>query len=165
MQKIVPFLWFNGQAEEAVRFYTSIFQNSGIKDEINYFEENAEIARTPAGSVMSIPFQLNGQDFIALNGGPEFKLTEAISFIIQCESQTEIDFYWEKLSVGGDPNAQQCGWLKDKFGLSWQIIPANLNQMLQSEDAVIAGKIMGSILKMKKINLNELENIQKGKDE
>lgn len=114
---------------------------------------------------MSIPFQLNGQDFIALNGGPEFKLTEAISFIIQCESQTEIDFYWEKLSVGGDPNAQQCGWLKDKFGLSWQIIPANLNQMLQSEDAVIAGKIMGSILKMKKINLNELENIQKGKDE
>jgi len=165
MQKIVPFLWFNGQAEEAVRFYTSIFQNSGKKDEINYFEENAEIARKPAGLVMSIPFQLNGQDFIALNGGPEFKLTEAISFIIQCESQTEIDFYWEKLSVGGDPNAQQCGWLKDKFGLSWQIIPANLNQMLQSEDAVIAGKIMGSILKMKKINLNELENIQKGKDE
>src|SRR6202165_5352015 len=119
IQKISPFLWFDQQAEEAASFYTSIFKNSKVEKIIRY----GQAGPGPAGSVMTVAFELDGQKFTALNGGPHFKFTEAISFVVNCESQAEVDRYWERLSAGGDERAQQCGWLKDKFGLSWQIVP------------------------------------------
>src|SRR4051812_19096503 len=126
MQKIIPFLWFDNQAEEAVNFYTSLFKNSKIGTITRYGEGGPG----PAGSVMTASFQLNGQEFVALNGGPVFKFTEAISFVVNCEDQEEIDYYWDNLVKGGTPS--QCGWLKDKYGLSWQIVPRNLSQLLQA---------------------------------
>ena len=153
-QKITPFLWFDNQAEEAVNFYTSIFENSKIGSAARYDEEGSKAAGRPKGSVMTVAFQLAGQDFVALNGGPVFKFTEAVSFVVNCESQKEVDHFWEKLSAGGEE--VQCGWLKDKFGLSWQVVPTVLSEMLQDKDAQKAKRVMAAMLKMKKIDIAEL---------
>ncbi len=152
MQKITPFLWFNDQAEEAVNFYTSIFNNSKIGEVSRYMEN------TPGekGKVMTASFSLNGQDFIALNGGPNYKFTEAISFFVSVETQEEVDYFWEKLtSGGGEPGP--CGWLKDKFGLSWQIVPAALGELLGGSDPVKAGRAMQAMLKMGKLDIAGLK--------
>lgn len=151
MQKITPFLWFDNNAEEAVHFYTSIFKDSKI-DNISHYGESGP---GPAGSVMMANFKLNGQEFYALNGGPEFKFTEAISFFITCEDQAEVDYYWEKLSEGGEP--QQCGWLKDKFGLSWQIVPKQLGELMGDKDPARANRVMQAMLKMVKIDIAGLQ--------
>jgi len=153
-QKITPFLCFDNQAEEAVNFYTSIFENSKIGSAARYDEEGSKAAGRPKGSVMTVAFQLAGQDFVALNGGPVFKFTEAVSFVVNCESQKEVDHFWEKLSAGGEE--VQCGWLKDKFGLSWQVVPTVLTEMLQDKDAQKAKRVMAAMLKMKKIDIAEL---------
>ena len=142
MQKITPFLWFDNQAEEAVSFYTSIFKNSRIVSISRYGEEGAEASGRPKGTVMTIAFRLDGQEFVALNGGPIFKFTEAVSFVVNCESQDEEDYYSERLSGGGDPKAQQCGWLKDKYGLSWQIVPTVLVTLLNDHDPEKSRRVM-----------------------
>ena len=157
MQKITPFLWFDGNAEEAVNFYTCIFKDSKIGSVSRYDEAAAEASGRPKGSVMTASFQLNGQDFIALNGGPHFKFTEAISFVVNCETQEEVDFYWEKLSKGGDEKAQMCGWLKDKFGLSWQIVPTALGKLLSDPDPEKSQRVMQAMLQMKKIDIGGLK--------
>jgi predicted 3-demethylubiquinone-9 3-methyltransferase (glyoxalase superfamily) len=149
MQKITPFLWFDDQAEEAVNFYTSIFKNSKVGNTLRYDAASAKASGQPEGSVLTISFQLNGQDFTALNGGPVFKFSEAISFAVDCEDQEEIDYYWEKLSA--DPKAEQCGWLKDKYGLSWQIVPNNMGELIKTPTA------MQAMMKMKKIIIAELK--------
>ncbi|HEY1266678.1 MAG TPA: VOC family protein [Candidatus Binatia bacterium] len=155
MQKITPCLWFDKNAEEAVKFYTSIFKNSKILNVSRYTEAGYDIHHMPAGSVLTVEFELNGRTFTALNGGPVFKFNEAISFQVSCESQEEIDHYWEKLSQGGDKNAQQCGWLKDKFGISWQIVPKILGELLK--DGKKADKVMQALLQMKKLDINRLQ--------
>ena len=156
MQKITPNLWFENQAEEAVNFYISIFKNSGITRTVRYGKEGFEIHRMPEGTVMTIQFHLEGQQFVALNGGPVFRFNEAVSFIVSCETQQELDFFWEKLSEGGDKNAQQCGWLKDKFGLSWQVVPSALPELLQQKDSAKSQRVMNALLQMKKIDLGKL---------
>ncbi len=158
MQKITPCLWFDSNAEEAVNFYTSIFKNSKIGNISRYGEAGYEIHGKPAGTVMNIEFELNGQAFTALNGGPMFKFNEAISFQVSCESQEEIDYYWGKLSEGGDEKAQQCGWLKDKYGLSWQIVPTVLVKMLLDKDAKKSERVMNALLQMKKIDIRTLKH-------
>jgi predicted 3-demethylubiquinone-9 3-methyltransferase (glyoxalase superfamily) len=155
MQKITPFLWFDNQAEEAVNFYTSIFKNSKIKSVARYGEEGAEASGRPKGTVMTVTFELKGQEFTALNGGPHFKFTEAISFVVNCESQDEVDELWEKLSEGGEK--QQCGWLKDKYGVSWQIVPTVLGEMLQDKDPKKSERVMKALLQMDKIDIKTLE--------
>jgi predicted 3-demethylubiquinone-9 3-methyltransferase (glyoxalase superfamily) len=157
MQPITPCLWFDRNAEEAATFYTSIFKNSKIGSVSRYGEAGYEIHRMPAGTVLTIEFDLNGQKFTALNGGPVFKFNEAVSFQVHCETQEEVDYYWEKLGAGGDPNAQQCGWLKDKFGLSWQIVPAILVKLLRDKDAAKAARVMNAMLQMKKIDIKRLQ--------
>jgi predicted 3-demethylubiquinone-9 3-methyltransferase (glyoxalase superfamily) len=157
MQKIKPFLWFDSDAEEAVNFYTSIFKNSKIGNIARYGEAGREIHGKPAGTVMTVEFELNGQAFTALNGGPAFKFNEAISFVVSCESQEEVDYYWGKLSEGGDKNAQRCGWLKDRFGLSWQIVPTVLVRLLQDEDAGRSQRVMKAMLQMTKIDIQSLK--------
>jgi len=151
MQKITPFLWFNGNAEEAVNFYTSVFKDSKIVRTSRY----GDAGPGPKGSLMSATFQLNGQEFIALNGGPEFSFTEAISFFVDCKTQEEVDAYWDKLSDGGTP--QRCGWLKDKFGLSWQIVPSALGEMLQDKDRAKSKRVMTAMLKMVKLDIKGLK--------
>ena len=151
IQKITPFLWFDHQAEEAARFYTSIFPNSKINKVTRYNEAGPG----PAGSVMTVEFQLEGQSFVALNGGPHFKFTEAISFVVNCETQDEVDNYWEKLSADGAE--VQCGWLKDKFGLSWQIVPTALPQLLSDPDPEKAKRVMKVMFMMKKLDIRALE--------
>lgn len=157
MQKITPCLWFDSNAEEAVDFYTSIFKNSKIGNISQYGEAGYEIYRKPAGTVLTMEFELNGQAFTALNGGPMFKFNEAISFQVGCESQEEIDYYWEKLSDGGDKKAQQCGWLKDKYGLSWQIVPTVLGKLLHDKDAKKSESVMKALLQMKKLDIKTLK--------
>jgi predicted 3-demethylubiquinone-9 3-methyltransferase (glyoxalase superfamily) len=157
MQKITPCLWFDSNAEEAVKFYTSIFKKSKIRRIARYTEEGYEIHGRPAGTVMTIEFELNGQTFTALNGGPVFRFNEAISFQVNCKSQEELDYYWEKLSKGGDEKAQQCGWLKDKYGVSWQIVPTVLGEMLQGKDTEISSRIMKALLQMKKLDIKTLK--------
>lgn len=157
MEKITPFLWFDQDAEAAANFYVSIFKNSKIKTVTHYPKEAAAVSGMPAGAVMSIAFELNGQNFSAINGGPLFKFTEAISFVINCEDQAEVDYYWEKLSEGGDPKAQQCGWLKDKFGVSWQVVPKTLGQFIGGPDQIKSGRATSAMLKMKKIDIGEIE--------
>jgi predicted 3-demethylubiquinone-9 3-methyltransferase (glyoxalase superfamily) len=154
-QKITPFLWFDNQAEEAAKFYTSIFKNSKIENATRYDEEGSKVSGRPKGSLMTVPFQIEGQEFVALNGGPMFKFTEAISFIVNCETQKEVDYYWEKLSAGGEE--VQCGWLKDRFGLSWQVVPTVLTEMLQDKDPQKAQRVMAAMLKMKKIEIADLK--------
>lgn len=150
MQKITPFLWFDGNAEEAIKFYTSIFKNSKIGNVSRY----GDAGPGPKGTVMSATFQLEGQEFFALNGGPQFKFTPAISFFVDCETQEEVDELWEKLSAGGDK--QRCGWLRDKYGLSWQIIPSVLGRMLQDKDPLKAQRVMKAMLEMDKIDIKRL---------
>jgi predicted 3-demethylubiquinone-9 3-methyltransferase (glyoxalase superfamily) len=157
MQKITPFLWFDHQAEEAVNFYTSIFENSKIVSITRYGKEGAQASGRPEGTVMTAAFQLAGQEFVALNGGPQFKFTEAISFVVHCESQDEVDYYWEKLSEGGDEKAQQCGWLKDRYGMSWQIIPSVLAELLGDPDPQKSKRVMEAMLQMKKIEIAGLK--------
>jgi predicted 3-demethylubiquinone-9 3-methyltransferase (glyoxalase superfamily) len=157
MQKITPCLWFDNNAEEAVNFYTSIFKNSKIGNISRYGEAGYEIHGKPAGTAMTIEFELNGHAFTALNGGPVFKFNEAISFQVGCESQEEVDYYWEKLSEEGDKKAQQCGWLKDKYGVSWQIVPTVLGKMLQDKDAKKSESVMKALLQMKKLDIKTLK--------
>ena len=158
--RISPCLWFDDQAEEAVNFYTSIFPNSKIGRVSRYGEAGYEVHRKPAGTVMTMAFELDGQAFTALNGGPMFKFTEAISFQINCESQQEVDYYWEKLTAGGDARTQQCGWLKDKFGVSWQVIPRALFEMISDPDLDKARKATQAMLRMKKIDIDEMRRAQ-----
>ncbi|MGD0284698.1 MAG: VOC family protein [Candidatus Saccharimonadales bacterium] len=148
MSKIITFLWFDNQAEEAANFYTSIFNNSKITGISHYDKSAAEAANRSVGSVLTVSFNLAGQNYMALNGGPLFKFTEAISFMVSCEDQAEIDYYWGKLSA--DPEAEQCGWLKDKFGLSWQIVPKNMSELIKTDTA------MKAMLNMKKIIIADL---------
>jgi predicted 3-demethylubiquinone-9 3-methyltransferase (glyoxalase superfamily) len=161
-QSLVPCLWFDTQAEEAARFYTSVFKNSKIGTISRYSDAGREVHGRAAGSVMTVEFELNGQKFTALNGGPHFKFNEAISFQIMCKDQEEVDYYWNKLSQGGDPAAQQCGWLKDKFGLSWQVIPTPILGMLTDPDQEKADRAMEAMLQMKKLDLAELERAYEG---
>jgi predicted 3-demethylubiquinone-9 3-methyltransferase (glyoxalase superfamily) len=158
MQKLTPCLWFDSNAEEAVNLYTSTFKNSKIGKTSRYGEAGYEIHGKPAGTVMTIDFELNGQPFTALNGGPMFKFNEAVSFQVFCETQEELDYYWDKLSSGGE--AQQCGWLKDKFGLSWQIVPTVLGTLLT--DPKKSEKVMAALLKMKKLDINGLRQAAEG---
>mgnify|MGYP001328643701 CR=1 FL=1 len=151
IQLITPFLWFDSQAEEAAAFYTSIFPNSKIGKVARYGESGPG----PAGSAMTVEFQLNGQPFVGLNGGPMFKFTEAISFVVNCETQREVDTYWEKLSAGGAE--VQCGWMKDKFGLSWQIVPTLLARLASDPDPKKAGRVMKAMMKMVKLDMRALQ--------
>jgi predicted 3-demethylubiquinone-9 3-methyltransferase (glyoxalase superfamily) len=151
MQKITPFLWFDGNAEEAVNFYVSIFKNSKVLSIARY----GEAGPGQKGTVMTASFQLDGQEFVALNGGPQFKFTEAISFWVRCETQGEIDEMWEKLSAGGAKS--RCGWLKDKYGLSWQVVPPILGEMLQDKDAQKSQRVMAAMMQMDKIDISLLK--------
>jgi predicted 3-demethylubiquinone-9 3-methyltransferase (glyoxalase superfamily) len=160
-QKITPCLWFDSQAEEAAKFYTSIFKNSKIEATTYYDEESSKAAGRPKGSVLTVDFQLEGQSFMALNGGPVFKFTEAVSFVVNCENQKEVDYFWEKLTAGGQEI--ECGWLKDKFGLSWQVVPTVMMEMLKDKDAQKSQRAMAAMLKMKKLDIAELERAYQGK--
>ena len=160
MQKITPFLWFDDKAEEAVKFYTSIFKNSKIITITRYDEIGAKAAGRPKGSVMTILFEIEGQEFMALNGGPVFTFSPAISFVVNCRTQKEIDRLWEKLSEGGKKD--QCGWLKDKYGVSWQIVPTALGKMLQDKDPNKYRRVMEAILKMNKIDIETLKRAYGG---
>jgi predicted 3-demethylubiquinone-9 3-methyltransferase (glyoxalase superfamily) len=153
MQKITPFLWFDNQAEDAARFYVSVFKDSKMGQVSRY----GEGMPGPAGSVMTAAFEIEGQSFIALNGGPVFKFTEAVSFVVNCDTQKEIDHYWDKLTAGGGKEVQ-CGWLKDKFGLSWQIVPSALPELVKKSD-----KVMQALLHMKKLDISVLERAAAGK--
>ncbi len=161
MQKIIPHLWFDTQAEEAVNLYTSLFKNSQILSTARYPEAAEEVSGKPAGSVMSVEFELDGQKFIAINGGPQFKFSEAISFMIQCETQEEIDTFWEKLTADGGEEGP-CGWLKDKFGLSWQVTPTILGKMMSDSDKEKADRAMKAMLQMKKLDIEELKKAFEG---
>jgi predicted 3-demethylubiquinone-9 3-methyltransferase (glyoxalase superfamily) len=157
--KITTNLWFNTEAEEAANHYTSIFKNSSIGKVTRYGKERHPIDGINEGTVMTVQFTLEEQEFVALNGGSQFKFNEAISFIVKCETQEEIDYFWEKLSEGGDEKAQVCGWLKDKFGVSWQIVPATLTEMLTDPDRQRSERVMKALLQMKKINMDELNEV------
>ncbi|MBI1920185.1 MAG: VOC family protein [Geobacter sp.] len=155
MQKITPFLWFDKQAEEAVNFYVSIFKNSRIGNIARYGEASSEAAGRPKGTVMTIEFQIEGQEFVALNGGPVFTFSPAISFVVNCETQEEVDRLWERLSEGGE--IVECGWLKDRYGMSWQIVPTILGEMLQDKDAKKSERVMKAMLQMKKLDVEGLK--------
>jgi predicted 3-demethylubiquinone-9 3-methyltransferase (glyoxalase superfamily) len=150
-QKITPCLWFDSNAEDAVKFYLTVFKNSK-KGKVSYYGEGAPL---PKGTILTIEFQIAGQKFLALNGGPYFKFTEAVSFVVNCETQKEIDYYWEKLSKGG--TKVQCGWLKDKFGLSWQIVPTLLNELITAKNSEKSSRVFQAIMKMKKLDINALK--------
>lgn len=156
-QKITPCLWFDNQAEAAAKFYTTVFQNSAIVHISRYGEAGYEVHGKPAGSVMTVAFELDGQAFTALNGGSAFKFNEAISFQIRCETQAEVDYFWEKLSQGGDEAAQQCGWLKDKYGVSWQVIPSVLLDMLSDANSEKSQRVTATMLQMKKLDIDQLQ--------
>jgi predicted 3-demethylubiquinone-9 3-methyltransferase (glyoxalase superfamily) len=155
-QKITPFLWFDTQAEDAANFYVSVFENSRVETVVRY----SKTGPGPEGSVMTVKFQLDGQTFTALNGGPHFRFSEAISFVVSCADQREIDYFWTKLSEGGSES--QCGWLKDRFGLSWQIVPATLPELFKSDDPQVAGRVMKALLQMKKLDIAALEAARSG---
>ena len=155
--QITPCLWFDNEAEEAAKFYTSIFKNSRIGRISRYGKEGHEIHGRPEGSVLTVEFEINGQTFTALNGGPVFKFNEAVSFQVYCENQEELDHYWEKLSRGGDAKAQQCGWLKDRYGVSWQVVPIVLAGMLQDKDTRKSERVMKELLQMTKLDIARLE--------
>ncbi len=156
MQKITPFLWFDNQAEEAVQFYVSVFKNSEIIKIIRYGDDGPG----PTGTVMTIGFMIESQEFAALNGGPQFRFSQAISFVVNCRTQEEVDEYWENLSAGGEK--QPCGWLKDKFGVSWQVVPGILSEMLNDKDPVKAGRVMAAMLRMNKIDIQVLKQAYNG---
>jgi predicted 3-demethylubiquinone-9 3-methyltransferase (glyoxalase superfamily) len=159
-QRITPFLWFDDQAEDAVKFYVAIFENSKIGSTARYDEAGARASGRPEGSVMTVAFELDGQEFVALNGGPLFKFTEAISFVVNCQTQDEVDHFWEKLAAGGQE--VQSGWLKDRFGVSWQIVPAVLSEMLQDKERERSKRVMAAMLKMKKIDVEALRKAYEG---
>ena len=163
IQKISPCLWFNRQAEQAVVFYLTVFKNAKILGKTYYSNEGFEFHHMPPGAIMTIDFQIEDQRFVALNAGPEYQFTEAISFMVQCKNQAEIDYYWEKLGAGGDKNAQVCGWLKDRFGVSWQIVPEILNTLLMDKDQGKAQRVMNALLKMKKLHIKPLFEAFDGK--
>jgi len=161
MKKITPCLWFDNKAEEAAKFYVSLIKNSKLGSITHYGDEGAEASGRPAGTVMTVAFQLNGQEFLALNGGPQFTFSPAISFVVNCEKQEEIDKLWEQLSEGGEKNV--CGWLTDKYGVSWQIVPAVLGEMMQDKDAEKAGRVMKAMLQMTKLDIKTLQRAYDGK--
>src|SRR5437667_9225977 len=156
MQKITPFLWFDNQAEEAVKLYTSIFKDSKIGKITRYGEAGEKVAGRPSGSVMTIEFEVEGQKFTALNGGPQFKFNESISFVVNCGTQEEVDYFWDKLTADGGQESQ-CGWLKDKFGLSWQVVPSRAIELLKDKDTAKSQRVMQAIMPMKKIDISKLE--------
>ena len=161
MQRVTPFLWFDDRAAEAAGFYVSIFENSRITSIARYDDESARAAGRPAGSVTTVAFELDGQEFTALNGGPVFGFTEAISFVVRCDTQDEVDHFWEQLSAGGQE--VQCGWLKDRFGVSWQVVPTVLPEMLQDKDRARSSRVMAAMLKMKKISIEGLRSAYEGR--
>src|SRR2546430_14861594 len=161
MQKITPFLWFNDDAEEAAKFYTSVFKNSKVGKILRYDEASAKAAGRPAGSVLTIEFEIESQKFVALNGGPQFKFNESVSFVVNCETQDEADYFWEKLTAGGGQESA-CGWLKDKFGVSWQVTPTVLIDMLHDKDAEKSERVMKAMLQMKKIDVKTLKEAYEG---
>lgn len=161
-QKITPCLWFDDRAEEAARFYASVFRDSNIKKIAHYGKEGYEIHGMPGGTVMIVEFQIEGQTFTALNGGPLFKFNEAISFQVNCETQEELDYYWGRLSKGGDEKAQQCGWLKDKYGVSWQIIPKVMAELLSDSRSEKSQRAMRAMLQMKKIDIETIKRAYEG---
>jgi predicted 3-demethylubiquinone-9 3-methyltransferase (glyoxalase superfamily) len=160
-QKISPFLWFDSKAEDAAKFYTSIFPNSRIVAVTRYTEAGKDIHRRPPGSVMTVAFELDGQAFTALNGGPLFKFSEAVSFVVSCETQQQIDHYWDKLTAGGDRKAQQCGWLKDKFGLSWQVVPKMMDDLFK-DSSPGSQRAMAAMMQMKKLDIAKLQRAHAG---
>ena len=162
MQKITPFLWYDDKAEEAANLYCSIFKNSRVGTVTRYEEEGAKATGRPVGSAMTVEFELEGQKFTALNGGPHFKFDEAISFVVNCESQEEVDYFWEKLIADGGAESQ-CGWLKDKYGLSWQVVPKILVELLQDKDAEKSKRVMHAMMQMKKIDVPTLKRAAEGK--
>ena len=162
IRKIIPCLWFDSQAEEAAKFYVSVFERSRITGITRYGTEGQEVHGGKPGSVLTVAFELDGQTFTALNGGPLFRFTEAVSFQVMCETQDEIDRYWSKLSAGGDEKAQQCGWLKDQYGLSWQVVPAVLPALIGDPDPAKAGRVMKALLPMKKLDIQALKQAHAG---
>ena len=162
MRRITPFLWFDGQAEQAAEFYVSVFPNSRINRVLRYGEAGREQHGQPPGTVMTVAFELDGEPFTALNGGPLFTFTEAVSFVVDCATQDEVDYYWEKLGEGGNPAAQQCGWLKDRYGLSWQIVPRRLLELLSDPNPQTATRVMQALMPMKRIDLAALEHAARG---
>jgi len=162
MNKIAPCLWFDTQAEEAANFYTSIFKNSKIKHIARYGDAAAQVSGRPKGSVLTVQFEIDGQEFTAINGGPIFKFTEAVSFQVYCDNQDELDQYWSKLTAGGDPKAQQCGWLKDKYGVSWQIVPRMIAKMMAEGDPTRLERVWQKLLQMKKIDIRTLQQAYDG---
>ncbi len=162
IRRIIPCLWFDSQAEEAAKFYISVFERSRITGLTRYGTEGQEVHGGKPGSILTVAFELDGQPFTALNGGPLFRFTEAVSFQVMCETQAEIDHYWSKLSAGGDERAQQCGWLKDKYGLSWQVIPAVLPALIGDPDPAKAGRVMKALLPMKKLDIQALKQAHAG---
>jgi len=162
LKRIAPCLWFDSDGEEAARHYTAIFSNSKIVKITRYGDAGKEIHCRPAGSVLTVTFELDGQPFTALNGGPVFKFNEAVSLQVNCETQQEIDYYWDKLSRGGDSNAQQCGWLKDKYGLSWQVVPVALEEMLSDTVTERSERVMTALLQMKKLDIAQLKKAYSG---
>jgi predicted 3-demethylubiquinone-9 3-methyltransferase (glyoxalase superfamily) len=157
---IHPCLWFDSQAEEAARFYASVFPNSRIAKITHYTEAGQETHKRPPGSVLTVEFELNGQPFLALNGGPQFRFSEAISLVVPCKTQEQIDYFWQKLSA--DPASEQCGWVKDRYGLSWQIAPADIGEMLSDSDTERAGRVMTAMMEMKKIDIERLHEAYEG---
>jgi len=156
MPKITPFLWFNDEAEEAANFYASVFRNSKVKAVTRY----SDAGPGPKGSVMTVNFELDGQEFTALNGGPQYTFTEALSFVVHCDTQQDVDYYWDTLTAGGQES--QCGWLKDKYGLSWQIVPKALPRLLQQTDPAKAQRVVQALLRMKKLDIGALERAAQG---
>lgn len=161
-QRLTPCLWFADQAEEAARYYTGIFKNSRIRAITRYGNAGFETHKRPAGSVMTVSFELDGQSYTALNGGPVFTFNEAVSFEVNCATQDEIDYYWEKLCAGGDPNAQQCGWLKDRYGVSWQVVPTGMEELFKDEKSPGTQRAMEAMLSMKKLDIAALRRAYAG---
>lgn len=157
IRRITPCLWFDHEAEEAAAYYVDIFPNSRIRRSMRYDEASAAASGQPVGSVLTVTFELDGQAFIALNGGPLFKFNESVSFMVNCADQSEVDYYWDRLTQGGDEAAQQCGWLKDRFGVSWQVVPIEMESLLMHPDPETASKVMEAMLQMKKLDLPALK--------
>ncbi len=162
MQKITPCLWFDGNAEKAVKFYASIFEKSRIGKIARYDKAGEKVSGRKAGSVMTIKFEIEGQEFIALNGGPHFKFNEAVSFVVNCKTQKEVDYFWKKLTADGGREVK-CGWLKDKFGVSWQIVPTVLSELMSSKDVVKSQRVMEAVLQMVKLDIKKLKAAAKGR--
>lgn len=162
VQKISPCLWFDSQAEEAAKFYTSIFKSSKITGTARYSAAGQEFHQRPVGSVMTVTFELEGLSFTALNGGPLFKFSEAVSLMVMCDTQAEVDYFWEKLSAGGDPNAQACGWLKDKFGVSWQVVPSIIPELVKDHTSEKTQRAMTAMMQMKKLDIAALQKAYEG---